>query len=442
MSGPMDNAERCRERCRRISNTFYNAGLEKARIRDLTGAAQCLKKSLHFDKYHTDARNLLGLIYYETGETAEALVQWVISSNLRPGENRAFEYLKEIQGRPGVLEDESVHIRKYNQAVRYAKTDNPDLALLQLRRVVEHKPNFIKAHMLLALLYMGRGDYVKAGQSLYQVLQIDRNNPRASWYMSIVKKNTRRGDVERKKLLRAFSHREMEDDDVILPPTYKETTGWQAVLQIAAGLLMGAAVIFFLVMPAREEQLQAEHNQELNQVLEQVNRRSIEIDRLEAAAESLREERDDAEAKLQAAADENSSVLSQYRRLIEILQAYRSGDIQTAAELYPDLDTSAITDEGILTIVADIRTDMEASGYQVLADLGNRARDAGDSDRALWYYQKSLDIHSDNVQVLYDMAMVYHGRGEEEEANRLFGQVIVGYPDSEQAARARETRGY
>ena len=42
-----------------IANSFYNLGLEKARIRDLSGAAQCLKKSLHFNKYQTDARNLL-----------------------------------------------------------------------------------------------------------------------------------------------------------------------------------------------------------------------------------------------------------------------------------------------------------------------------------------------------------------------------------------------
>ena len=58
---------------------LYNLGLEKAQIRDLTGAAEALKKSLHFNKYQTDARNLLGLIYYEMGEVSEAIVQWVIS---------------------------------------------------------------------------------------------------------------------------------------------------------------------------------------------------------------------------------------------------------------------------------------------------------------------------------------------------------------------------
>ena len=72
------------EKCRRIAGTFYNMGLEKAKIRDLTGACRCLKRSLAFDKYNADARNLLGLIYYEIGETAEALVQWVISTASSP----------------------------------------------------------------------------------------------------------------------------------------------------------------------------------------------------------------------------------------------------------------------------------------------------------------------------------------------------------------------
>ncbi|MCI9181393.1 MAG: hypothetical protein HFG50_15590, partial [Lachnospiraceae bacterium] len=54
----MDNGKRNRQ----VANYFYNLGLEKAKLRDLTGAADYLKKSLRFDKYQIDARNLLGLV--------------------------------------------------------------------------------------------------------------------------------------------------------------------------------------------------------------------------------------------------------------------------------------------------------------------------------------------------------------------------------------------
>ena len=241
------------KQCRLISNSFYNIGLEKANIRDLSGAADCLKKSIHFNKYHIEARNLLGLVYYEIGETAEALVQWVISSNLQPEKNRAVHYLHEIQGRPGRLEAEGVNIKKYNQALAYAQGGSDDLAILQLSRVVEHNPHFVKAHMVLALLYMSHSDYTKAGKSLYKVLQIDKNNPKALWYMSIVKANTGRAEVEHRKLTKAFSHRQMQDDDVIMPPTYKENTGWQTIINMIVGLVMGAVAVFFLVMPTMQQ---------------------------------------------------------------------------------------------------------------------------------------------------------------------------------------------
>ena len=41
------------------ANSYYNRGLEMAKERNLSGAARFLKRALQFNKYHTDARNLL-----------------------------------------------------------------------------------------------------------------------------------------------------------------------------------------------------------------------------------------------------------------------------------------------------------------------------------------------------------------------------------------------
>ena len=48
-----------------LSNTYYNLGLDKAQIRDLSGAIDLLKRSLKFNKLNVQARNLLGLVYFE-----------------------------------------------------------------------------------------------------------------------------------------------------------------------------------------------------------------------------------------------------------------------------------------------------------------------------------------------------------------------------------------
>ena len=69
----------------RLSNFYYNDGLEKAKVRNLSGAIVSLKKSLRFYKYNIDARNLLGLVYYEMGEAVDALSEWVISKSYKQG---------------------------------------------------------------------------------------------------------------------------------------------------------------------------------------------------------------------------------------------------------------------------------------------------------------------------------------------------------------------
>ena len=71
------------------SNSFYNEGLERAKVRDLTGAADSLKVSLLYNKMNIDARNLLGLVYFEMGETVSALSEWVLSKNYKSRENAA-----------------------------------------------------------------------------------------------------------------------------------------------------------------------------------------------------------------------------------------------------------------------------------------------------------------------------------------------------------------
>ena len=65
------------------SNRFYNEGLDKASVRDLSGAITSLRESLKLNKNNIEARNLLGLVYYERGEVVAALSEWVISKNIK-----------------------------------------------------------------------------------------------------------------------------------------------------------------------------------------------------------------------------------------------------------------------------------------------------------------------------------------------------------------------
>ena len=424
------------------ANSFYNRGLELAKERDLSGAAGYLKRALELNKYHTDARNLLGLIFYEMGETSDALVQWVISVNLQPEENRADHYLDEVQRKPGQLEIASQTIKKFNQALVYAQNGSDDLAVLHLKRVVEERPNYVKARLLLAVLYMQHEDFAKAGRSLYKVLQIDKNNKKASRYMEYVKSRTGKADVERRKMKNAFSHRQMQDDDVILPPTYKENTGWQSIINIGIGLILGAVMIFFLVIPARERSLNYEHNQEMLSYTDRLNLANQELAELENELSQYRQQNEEAQAQIAEMQGNSNSVQAQYATVAEILQAYRNEDFRTAVQLYIDMDASLITDENMLNIFAGIQADMTANAPAELEAMAAEAEAAGDHELALHYYESYMAINDRNPQIIYNMAMIYQAMGDTETADQLFGQVIMNFSDSELAAQAQEQRGY
>ena len=153
-----DTCPQCGENVRiykktaRVSDAYYNAGLYKARVRDLTGAVESLKISLMINKYNTNARNLLGLVYCEMGDVVEALSQWVVSKNFTPEGNIAGHYIKKIQTNQNRFEMITGTIRKYNLSLKYAKEGNLDMAVIQLKKVVANNPQLIKAHLLLALI--------------------------------------------------------------------------------------------------------------------------------------------------------------------------------------------------------------------------------------------------------------------------------------------------
>ena len=424
-----------------IANCYYNLGLERARLRDLSGAAELLKKSLTFDKYQKDARNLLGLIFFECGETADALVQWVISMNLLPQDNIADHYLDEIQRKPAILRICSDTVKRYNQALDYAQNNNEDLAIMQLNQVIADSPNYIKAHILLALLYMKREDWVKAGRSLYLVLKIDRNNPKALVLMDEVKHNTGRKEVEQSRLKNAFSHRKMTDDDVLIPQEVKQVSPWMVVGYIFVGVILALFAFYLLIMPAKTKALNAENNRELISYTEKLDASNRKYAELKDSYDTLESQYDEAAAQVSQFENANVSFMGQYQALNEIRTALANGDSLQAAKLYTGLDQSQISDATMLQQLQSIKVQMEGSIYQELADQATSAWNSGNRDQAAELYTLSLAIREE-PENMYLLGRLYQSMGRTEEANTLFDKIIGAYPDSNYAERARQARGY
>ena len=425
----------------RIANCYYNLGLERAKLRDLSGAAELLKKALHYDKYQREARNLLGLIFFEMGEVADALVQWVISMNLLPEENPADYYLDEIQRKPAILRICSDNVKRFNQALDYAQHNNKDLAVFQLNQVISDSPNYVKAHILLALLYMDRGDWIKAGKSLYLVLKIDRNNPKALVLMDLVKKNTGRAEIEQSKLKNVFSHRKMTDDDVMMPQEIRQLSPWSVSLLLLLGTVIGLFVFYLLMLPAGIRSANAKNNQELIAYTEKLDAANQKLSNVEAEKSKLQKSYDDAKANLDRYENQNASFMAQYQSLVNINNALSTGDILAAAEAYTKLDQSSITDSSLQNMLNTVKSQMEGNVYLRLQEMGTAAWNAGKTDEALQYFTWSVKIRRE-AENLFLLARLQQSMGNTTEANQNFDSVVGEFPSSPYAERARSARGY
>ena len=356
------------------SNAYYNLGLSKAKVRDLSGAVESLKMSITINKKNIDARNLLGLVYCEMGDVVEALSEWVISKNIQPDNNCAEDYITDIQSNQNRFELVTSTIKKYNLSLRYAKEGNTDMAQIQLKKVVSQNPRLLKAQQLLALIYIKEKEYSKARKCLASVLRVDRNNTLAQLYMQAIDEEL---SSKKKESQSSLKKRNKDDDrkplsgnDVILPrSSYKEpSNGAITIINILVGVAIGAALIWFLIIPSRYRGLTSEYNKSLQEYSEQLSSGNVELNSLQNQLDSVKKEKESLETRLSqvSGADGNNKLLT---AVIKAANLYISNDSTGAAEAIADVDVSSLPVEEAKTLYNTISG---ATMMNAANDLYNR----------------------------------------------------------------------
>ena len=113
----------------------------------------------------------------------EELAKFQPCADLEEAEENIYgKELEEIKKNKTELYKANQMIKKYNQALNYAKQGNDDLAMLQLKNVVAAIPNFVDAYLLMALLSIKGENYDNARTFLDTILKIDPNNESAVEY--------------------------------------------------------------------------------------------------------------------------------------------------------------------------------------------------------------------------------------------------------------------
>ncbi len=435
----------------RISNLLYNEGLEKALVRDMEGAITCLKRSLKFNKENIDARNLLGLCYYETGEAVSALCEWVISKNLKGEDNIADSYINELQSNKNRLDTINQTIRKYNQSVLYCREDNEDMAIIQLKKVISQNSKFVKAYQLLALLYMKRQEYERARKLLKKAANIDTTNTTTLRYLQEIEdvtgKSTRVGKkhwrFEKEKeeavsgTLRYMSGTEM----VIQPTTFRDSSTIATFINIILGILLGGAIVWFLVVPANRQEVNDEANR-------QVTDANTKLASEAARAQDLQDEIDGYKSQVDSANQDKEDALKKaqsYDDLLAAVNKYVSGDVSGASTAVAALDASDF-DGNAKTLYDSMASAVGTSLFSQYYNTGATAYLAGDYTTAADQLQKAVDADterksSDYAQAMLCLGISYYQLGQQDKANEILNKFTEYYPNQASQAQGYITSG-
>lgn len=411
------------------SNAYYNEGLKKATVRDLSGAVESLKISLRFYKRNIDARNLLGLVYFEMGEVVAALSEWVLSKNYQPRDNRASRYLDEVQNNPSKLEAINQTIKKYNQTLQYCRQGSRDLAVIQLKKVLSMNPKLVSAHQLLALLYMEDGKYELAKKALRNAAKIDVNNTLTLRYLRETNEALKGSSGKKQGNEEQISYR--SGNETIIQPRYvKDTSVWHTVLNMVIGIAVGAAITGFLIVPGVRREVLNTSKSEVLEANNTIASKNQTISTLEKQVEDLTAE----VTKVQENAKDSESHISSYEQLLQAYQKYTEEDIEAAGTALSNVNTEYLSDAA-KAVYETINTEVNSEYLRTMYQEGLAAYNGQDYETAVTDFEKVIGIEEtyENGNALYYIAQCYRKLEDWENARTYYQKVVDLYPGSERA---------
>ncbi len=415
----------------KLSNAYYNEGLEKAKVRDLSGAVLALRESLKINKKNTNARNLLGLVYFEMGMVVDALTQWIISRSFQSTKNMADKYIEAVQNNPARLDSINTSLRKYNQALVYCQQESYDLAIIQLKKVLSVNGKLLDGHLLLALLYMKTENLNRARAELKKVLAVDCTNTKALRYMQALDQQTVEEKPQEEDSNKDAIAYTRGNETIIQPVGVKDNSGFHAVLNVVIGVVIGVAVMGFLIMPALQSKKSGELNKAVAEYSDQVDAKSATLDSLQAENDSLKQQNEEAAKAASEAADKVSS----YEELLKAYASYSSGDSAAALEQLEAINQETLSDDA-KTLYSSVFSEVGATAVQDLYRTGYDAYQKGDYATAIEDLGKCYELDNTQGDALYFLARSYHKSGDTENAKTYYQKVIDEFPNTRKATDA------
>lgn len=408
----------------------YNEGLKKAKVRDLSGAIDELSKALKFNKYNMEARNLLGLVYFEIGEPVNAMAEWVISKSLIPEDNIAGEYLEMLKGDPKTLNRMDSATKMYNQVVNYLQHGDYDLAKIQLKRLVNSNPGMIRARSLLALVYIKDGEYRAGRKELVAAGKIDVGNPTINTYFQEINRG-RKSEIEKRRNSRI----DASEDNLMAAQssrlTYLMDYSKVSVVNVIIGLVLGLLVSIFLIFPAIKQAGNSDAMSALINAKEDARSAENDISAMQQTIEGLTNRLKEYEGQ--------TDIKYSYEHLLLAEQLIAAGDMEGAKTEYLQVTREMLEPKGVeiydqqSIVIGDY---VKRTNYED----GKRAFEAEDYTVAVEKYLPVVTEEEtfDEGNAIYNLAFSYEQLDKIEEALKYYNRTVEIYQERRIGRRAAE----
>lgn len=412
---------------------YYNKGYEAALTRDLTLARKYLNKALVLNKYHIEARNLLGLIYFEVGQVGEALKEWIISRSLKKEDNLASYYIEQIQENQKKLSNYQEAIILYNKALDYLKVKNMDMAIIRLKKAVSIHPQFVEAKVLLGLSYMHQMQFHKANEQIKRALLIDHGHERGLLYF-----------------------KEMEQEDTEKVPPYEMEYHTKSVKQIRPSRMIDRGAMFrryllyfllgavgmlllerYLILPS---EISSYHTESMR-LKESESILMEKMQSLTAEYSSKIAELESSKNKLEnevASYEEQISGFVQKDKIVNAKKLIDERNYVEAAQILHNVASSQL-DEDAKNQFEELKEIAYPSAIEILYNEGVSLYNQDNLFEASSRFETALLYKPDERmarRTLYYIGCIYQENNDLENAKRYFEKIIADYSDTREGRNA------
>ena len=360
--------------------------------------------------------------------------------------------LEEIRKNKTELYKANQMIKKYNQALNYAKQGNDDLAMLQLKNVVAAIPNFVDAYLLMALLSIKDENHEAARSFLDTILKIDPENESAKDYIKEfeipreVETVTQKEEPEKKKKEKkkekkpakqtSDAPKKKPENPFHISSIQENEAGKGPMFYMVIGIVIGVIVAAVLIYPTVRASFNHKNSSQVEDYKEQILAKDTQLKSNEKKIKEAQAAQKKAEDELEEYVG-TSKKDGIYDLLLTALQEYSDRNYTESAVALLDIDRDKLTTKNMKSIYDDLTAKVYPNARSGLYSKGRSAYYAKDYKTAISYLKKAIEVSDTDVYAYNFLAQSYEASGDEKNAKKTYETIIKKFPSTNSARNAQ-----